>query len=348
MTYFFQLFPAVAGVHLTGPRNSGKSSSMMLMENLCFNSVYTQNVKPPFLFREAHGTKATVLIDEVEELTSNDKSGDILAILRSRYTKGATVPRTDKGPDGSFTTSYYETYGPTVLASISWLENALMTRMIIIECNSKGLTVDLPKFSTHTEKIKKECLEIRDKLYTLMMLDFGRVRQCYELCDQDRKLHHITDRENQKWLPLFAIAKWIDLSSTHTSKQLFDELIPIQKHKQELLRVSESSTNEQLVVLNAIQHLLTNKSLHTKNIFEPSDIGNGDYKVPQDGFFVKINERLEIMQIQRRFDPKPRAYFENILRKCQVWHITDGIPDKNYLIINLGRVESAIKKIQGE
>jgi DNA primase len=351
MTYFFQLFPALPGLHLTGPPNSGKSNSMKIAQYTAFNAVYSLNVKEAFMFRWAHETLMTCIIDENEKLTGEEASGkndEILALLRSRYKKGASVPRTEKqGDTGHYHTKLYETYGPTYIGCIAHLENALATRMIIIECLTKDNLDSIKSFSSHEEDIQQECQEIMDKLYTLMCLDFHKVWHCYNLVKQDPRLKHIKNREEEKWFPLFTIALWIDMSAKHTKKSLFDELIPVQKEKEQLRRDAEISNNKELVVLEMVYDILVNRK-GQDNRFKVLDIGDGQISVPTDAFFSKLNEVMKLMSLQKYYDMHSRPNFENILRKTQVWGLGEGIPNAaGRIVINTKKVLAAINRIKG-
>ena len=63
-TYFYTMFPAYPYLALNGPKNSGKSTVMRVMQPLAFNMVSTSDPTGPSMFRLIHYTSCTVGIDE--------------------------------------------------------------------------------------------------------------------------------------------------------------------------------------------------------------------------------------------------------------------------------------------
>lgn len=348
LTYFYQMFPAIAGLHMTGPKNSGKSNAMMIAQWTAFNAFKIVSVKEAFLFRTAHSTAGTFIVDEAERLTGderNDKNDEVLQLLRARYKSGDQVPRQQKVQDGDFKTVLYETYGPTYIGSIAHLEDAMASRMIIIECLTKDNMDGLKNFTNDQLDIKIKCADIKDKLYTLMMLDFPKLLAADTMIRNDPRVKGIKNREWEKWRPLLAVAQWIDISSKHTSKKLVDTLIAVQKDKEALRRNAEASINKELVVLEIMYEILKNRQ-GASNSFKVLDIGHDNVSVPAEGFYAKVNEQMRSMSIQKTFDMQFKAYFDNILRKTQVWQLGDGVIENRKLVINVKRLEEAISRIK--
>lgn len=352
LTYFYQLFPAIPGLHMTGPKNSGKSNAMMIALWTAFNAFKIVSVKESFLFRTAHTTGGCFIVDEAEKFTGEEKHKDndeVLQLLRARYKNGDAVPRQRKVLDGDFKTELFETYGPTYIGSINPLEDAMSSRMIILECLTKDNLDSLKNFTNDNIEIKNKCADIKDKMYVLMMLDFPRVLAADKIIIEQNKsggkLYHIKNREWEKWRPILTIAQWVDMSSKHTSIKIVDALIKIQKDKETLRKNSEMSMNHELVVLEIMYDILVNRK-GVSNNFKILDIGNGNVSVPADGFYSKINEQMRAMSIQKHFDMQYKAHFDNILRKTQVWQLGDGVVDKGKITINVERLNSAINRLK--
>lgn len=353
LTYFYQLFPAIAGLHMTGPKNSGKSNAMMISLWTAFNAFKVVSVKESFLFRTAHNTGGCFLVDEAEKFTGEEKhkdNDDVLQLLRARYKNGDAVPRQMKVADGDFKTQLFETYGPTYIGSINPLEDAMASRMIIIECLTKDDLEGLKNFTNDNNAIKDKCADIKDKLYALMLLDFPRVLAADQIIvaenqSEHGKLFHIRNREWEKWRPILTIAQWIDMSSKHTSKKLVDQLIQVQKDKETLRKNAELSMNHEIVVMEIIYDILVNRK-GVSNNFKILDIGDNNVSVPADGFYAKVNEQMRAMSIQKHFDMHSKSHFDNILRKTQVWQMGDGKIDKGKLTINTKRLLEAINRLK--
>ena len=67
-TYFYTMFPAYPYLTLNGPKNSGKSTVLRLLQPLAFNMITTSDPTGPAMFRLIHQTGCTVGIDEAERL----------------------------------------------------------------------------------------------------------------------------------------------------------------------------------------------------------------------------------------------------------------------------------------
>ena len=65
-TYFYTLFPAYPYLALNGPKNSGKSTVLRVLQPLAFNMITTSDPTGPSMFRLIHNTRCTVGIDEAE------------------------------------------------------------------------------------------------------------------------------------------------------------------------------------------------------------------------------------------------------------------------------------------
>jgi DNA primase len=348
LSYFYQMFSAVPGLHMTGPKDSGKTNAMKIALWTAFNAFKVVSVKESFLFRTAHATSGVFIVDEAEKLTGEEKIGnwdDVMTLLRARYKQGDCVPRQHKDPEGKFITIMYDTYGPTYVGSISHLEDALASRMIIIECLTKDDLSDLKNFTNDEWEIQVKCADIKDKMYTLMMLDFPRVMAAHEIIKKDPRVQKIRNREWEKWRPLLTIAQWIDMSAKHTNKKLVDQLIEIQEYKQQLRKNAESSNNKELILLEIMLDILVNREGSSHN-FKVLDIGDGNQSVAADQFYNKINEKLRAMSIQRQFDMQSKSLFDNALRKNQIWQVGDGKIEKGRIIINTIRLEEAINRLK--
>ena len=65
-TYFYTHFPAYPYLALNGPKNSGKSTVLRVLQPLAFNMITTSDPTGPSMFRLIHHTSCTVGINEAE------------------------------------------------------------------------------------------------------------------------------------------------------------------------------------------------------------------------------------------------------------------------------------------
>lgn len=130
-TYFYQMFPAYPYVALNGPKNSGKSTVLRVLQPLAFNMITTSDPTGPSMFRLIHYTSCTVGIDEAERYHNPRDPGmqQIRQLLNSGYKAGMPTIRItseDMKPQA------FDVYSPKILAAIMGLEDVLASRCIAI------------------------------------------------------------------------------------------------------------------------------------------------------------------------------------------------------------------------
>jgi Toprim domain-containing protein len=130
-TYFYALFPAYPYLALNGPKNSGKSTVLRVVQPLAINMVTTSDPTGPSMFRLIHYTSCTVGIDEAERYHNPRDPGlqQIRQLLNSGYKAGMPAIRLigeDMKPQA------FGVYSPKILAAIAGLEDILASRCIAI------------------------------------------------------------------------------------------------------------------------------------------------------------------------------------------------------------------------
>ena len=84
-------------------RGSGKSTLLECVENLTPNPVLAGSITPSSIFRIIDATRATLLIDEADNIVNKNSSPDLLAILNSGHRRRtAYVIRSVPTPDGGW------------------------------------------------------------------------------------------------------------------------------------------------------------------------------------------------------------------------------------------------------
>lgn len=136
---------------------------------MAFNAFNALTMTPASLFRLVDGTKATLLIDEMEKINKKDE-GDLRALLLAGYKKGSEVPRVEerKGQTGlkGYGVPSYSTYSPRMLANISGIEDVLEDRALTVILQ-RGNNKD--KMNKDIDEHNQRWQEIRDKLYLNLM-----------------------------------------------------------------------------------------------------------------------------------------------------------------------------------
>jgi hypothetical protein len=194
-TYFYTLFPAYPYLALNGPKNSGKSTVLRVLQPLAFNMVTTSDPTGPAMFRLIHYTSCTVGIDEAERYHNPRDPGmqQIRQLLNSGYKAGMPAIRLigeDMKPQA------FDVYSPKILAAIAGLEDILASRCILIPMRRTDRQMPFvpPDF---------DGASIRHQLYSLALTHFQRVYHNYA---ERPDLHKLHNRSGELWSPLVALA----------------------------------------------------------------------------------------------------------------------------------------------
>ena len=198
-TYFYQMFPAYPYLALNGPKNSGKSTVLRVLQPLAFNMISTSDPTGASMFRLIHYTSCTVGIDEAERYHNPRDPGmqQIRQLLNSGYKQGMPAIRItgeDMKPQA------FDVYSPKILAAIMGLEDILASRCIAIPMRrtDKMMPAFPPDF---------DGASIRHQLYTLALTHFKSIHCNYF---QRPELHKLHNRSGELWSPLVALAAFFE------------------------------------------------------------------------------------------------------------------------------------------
>ncbi len=198
-TYFYTLFPAYPYLALNGPKNSGKSTVLRVLQPLAFNMITTSDPTGPSMFRLIHNTSCTVGIDEAERYHNPKDPGmqQIRQLLNSGYKQGMPAIRVT----GDYLKPQaFVVYSQKILAAITGLEDILASRCIAIPM--RRTTRKMPSFPPDFDGAG-----IRHQLYTLTLTYFQSVYTNYFDRPQLHKLHN---RSGELWSPLVALAAFFE------------------------------------------------------------------------------------------------------------------------------------------
>jgi hypothetical protein len=198
-TYFYTLFPAYPYLALNGPKNSGKSTVLRVLQPLAFNMVTTSDPTGPSMFRLIHHTSCTVGIDEAERYHNpkDPAMQQIRQLLNSGYKAGMPAIRVT-GDD--LKPQAFDVYSPKVMAAIQGLEDVLASRCIAIPMRRTDRK--MPSFPADFDGAA-----VRHVLYTLALTHFPAVYTNYF---ERPELHRLHNRSGELWSPLVALATFFE------------------------------------------------------------------------------------------------------------------------------------------
>ncbi len=190
-TYFYTMFPAYPYLALNGPKNSGKSTVLRVLQPLAFNMITTCDPTGPSMFRLIHHTSCTVGIDEAERYHNPKDPGmqQIRQLLNSGYKQGMPAIRVT-GED--LKPQAFDVYSPKILAAIMGLEDILASRCIAIPM--RRTDKKMPSFPPDFDGAS-----LRHQLYVLALTYFQNVYQNYF---ERLELHTLHNRSGELWSPL--------------------------------------------------------------------------------------------------------------------------------------------------
>ena len=207
LSYGLPAWDACPYLRLTGPKGSGKSRVLELLEQLVYRPMPTSSASAPTLFRRLHSEGGVILLDEAESLRRTNDPGaqDVANVFLSGYRKGGSADRLEKVGDG-FQPVSFSTFGLKALASIGEIPDALESRCIPIR---------MFRCPNGSEKPRRRIRPadpiwqgLRDRLHHLA-LEAGP--QWIAMADDAGVCPEwIGGRDFEKWQPILAIAKWIE------------------------------------------------------------------------------------------------------------------------------------------
>jgi hypothetical protein len=195
-TYFHPLFPAYPYLHPKGPKHSGKSQLLTVLQQLSFNAI---KARPSLaaLCDTVDALRGTYLIDQADSLgrKGGEEMVDILTDSYKRSGGKRRIIEFDKNKKRS--TVEYETYGPKALAGIRELPEDLRDRNLFIPImRSKKGFLDPDNGGVMWK-------EMRGKLYRHLIDQYGNVDAEYLSMRIGYERNGIMiGRELELWLPL--------------------------------------------------------------------------------------------------------------------------------------------------
>lgn len=200
-TYCFTVFEAYPYLAINGFKGSGKSKTGDLIARLAFNGVGTVGISEASLFRIVESSRATLIIDEGEQLkTRNNKADTIRQLLNAGYRRGTKVFRQEKNSKDQFETRSFDPYAPKVIVSIGGLEDVLGSRAI----NLIMLRAKTERGFRQVGDSSEDWDELRHKLYSFGLEHYLEAKLLYL---HDDSVRVGKNRSNDLWSPLLALAK---------------------------------------------------------------------------------------------------------------------------------------------
>lgn len=194
-TYLWPSFDAFPYMVITSAtKRSGKTRLSELLSFAASNARNFAGMTAATLFRSIKDENPTIFIDEAETLSS-ESADTMRSVLNVGYRKGQTIPRMGKAG-----VEQWPAYCPKVFILIGDVFDTLRDRSIIITMR-RG---DAPKRFLY-EIAKAEGEEIGQRFQSIASETQGSIFDAYMTASNG--LPFLQDRDEEIWMPLFAIAQ---------------------------------------------------------------------------------------------------------------------------------------------
>jgi hypothetical protein len=145
-TWVPEVWVSVPYLHIIGPKSSGKTRLLEVLQALCYRAILSANISESAVFRSVQSFKPTLLLDEAEIYTKESRES-IQNLLNAGYRRGQVAIRI--GKDTTTETpklELFEVFGFKALAGTGGYKDTLESRSIRISMERNirevGLIID--------------------------------------------------------------------------------------------------------------------------------------------------------------------------------------------------------------
>jgi len=217
-TYYMEMFSYAPRLLIRGPTNSGKSTLLDILGELCYRGNTSGDTTEAAIFRMIHFGHVTPLLDEFQDY-SHDAQNGIKKILKNGNTRGRSVQRVEKIGNRASETKTYDIFAPVAFI------NQVGGKAIAEEVINRSMTITMfarPDFALPMMSDSVELEEIRNELYTIRAMwiadrnlvgfDMIHKKAIMELQDPngvecDSKMHHFSNRCRDILGTMYTVAK---------------------------------------------------------------------------------------------------------------------------------------------
>lgn len=296
-TYLFPVFRHYPYLWLNAEKGSGKTTVLEIIRPICFNGQMLVSPTPAVLFREVSANRVTLLIDEFEGMTKQNKenASAIFDILNAGYNREGQVKRTEPSPNGDYRVRTFSAYSPKIFSGIKEIDNVLRDRTIQVRMLRKGVNDQRARYKV-TQEVEALQQELRDRCYIFSLSYASRIAESYHSGIVERKiLGHLSNRELDLWEPLVSILYTLDHDDVVGLMQPIVSLSQQSFEEKSTDDMVDSDTSKIIVGLKA----LLESDLEFKQVTE-NGLVLRVYKAPQVVAFLQRNFGFDAFQLDQR------------------------------------------------
>lgn len=253
-SYVFMIFDSIGYLAAVGTKRTGKTRMLELLGEVAFNAIKLGGQSDAYTFRKIENDRVTLLMDEADRLARQAKAGgsNIIEHLRDGYKR---TGQTGLCEGEAHRPTEFSTYSMKAFANVEGVEEMLGDRVIVLLPERKPLDEPVARLLMRRERSSFQLL--RNKLYVWALTHAKQIHDAYvnlEIPDEYKLF--ISDREEEIWAGLLAIAKVID--DDKEGVKLFKELLDIAKTNKQRKVAEESTGSIDAQFLEALLDFLLN------------------------------------------------------------------------------------------
>jgi DNA primase len=217
-SYLFPLFGRYPYLHLYGPQGWARTRTMALASKVACNMVPSSVIAPGDIFRLVQYTRCGLALDEVENLRASPRTEaqDLLRFLRAGYKEDGRAEVWEQAPGQGSHIRLRHAYSPKIVSSAGDIDDILAGRCIPIDMRSRE---DAEGGGVPVTDDIEDWPGMRHELYCFALGHFQEVRQLYP---DDAAINISLERDNELWLPLLTVAKFLEQSG---AKGVLDRMV---------------------------------------------------------------------------------------------------------------------------
>jgi hypothetical protein len=200
-TWIPEIFVALPYLWIQGPKASGKTRLLEVLQATCRRGVLAANISEAALFRSIEAFQPTLLLDEASEVYNREAAGSIQSLLNAGYRRGQYVIRVAGVDAGEPKLELFEVFGPKALAGLGGYKETLESRSIRIDMEKATRPIE---FSIDAEEAKK----LRSRLLMWRWNRLSDVSGVSDVLQQGvpKELEFADGRFAELWSPLIIVA----------------------------------------------------------------------------------------------------------------------------------------------
>jgi hypothetical protein len=196
-TWIEELFDFTPYIGFFGREAVGKSRALEILKEVCFRSWFTTGITTATLFRLVEKFHPTLLIDESEFLTSEEKR-ETIGLINAGQRRGVMIPRMREDSDEA---DFFSVYGSKCISGTEQLKATTTSRMIVFTMTKNIKPVPRTLDKKESAKLRGQLLMWRFK--TIAKLKDSQSPSELKATTEFKELEPLSGRTFELFYPLY-------------------------------------------------------------------------------------------------------------------------------------------------